>query len=889
MRYTLLPEIVPRIGALFLSGFSHIALYMAYVFRGVRLLPHDHPYLSPANAGRYRIHHVIFEAKRNLVFKKENIDQIIIFFTLMIGIIVLFMQFALLLGGLFVPPANAMGAYLASFFVTPNPQYDLAFRMLDLTFGFKTPYAIFNSCAVNATQCQLAFDPGAGYVPVGPVYSVPTQFHTALHTLFHFYNIGILVVGFMIAMYMVVTIIGETAQSGTPFGKRFNGMWAPTRLVIAIALLTPLSFGLNGAQLLTLVVAKWGSSLATNGWINFMTDISNIPIHQGPAAPPSLVARPNGPDVNSLVEFTFVALTCKHVERLMNDRDGSIKPAIEAIQVFEPYAGNGNTINDDFMSTPFNTALQNANNGDIVIRFGFIDDVNYERYSGHVKPICGEIIFHTKDIAQPGALEMQEGYYELVKDLWSDGLQDFYANNIALAHMPVATRNPYATMPSNTYVESTLTWFNDDIATAIDAARTAQVSANWQDNFTDLGWVGASMWYQKIAEYTGGLFSSVYGIPTPHYYPEVMEYVKKQRRVHNEFVEGADRFNPVLANGKEVEWKDRGERSMALAYYYAQQFWWPSVPAATSNAFKDTVLAIFGIDSLFDMQCNTDIHPLAQLVGVGRSLVESSVTNLGFSFGSFLTGKLLSKHLVGSVAMAVSSFVGQIGVIGLSIGFILYYILPFLPFIYFFFAAGGWVKGIFEAMVGLPLWALAHIRIDGEGLPGPAAMNGYFLIFEIFARPILVVFGLLAGIAVFTAQVQVLNEIWQLVVSNVSGFNSALATGPYCPASVAAGTGIGAGPVTGSIDYLRNQADRLFYTVMYAIIVYMLAMSSFKLVDLIPNNIMRWLGTSVSTFGEQSGDPAASLVQYSYMGSQMAMGPINQGIQGITARAAPRI
>ena len=91
----------------------------------------------------------------------------------------------------------------------------------------------------------------------------------------------------------------------------------------------------------------------------------------------------------------------------------------------------------------------------------------------------------------------------------------------------------------------------------------------------------------------------------------------------------------------------------------------------------------------------------------------------------------------------------------------------------------------------------------------------------------------------------------------------------------------------GSIEYLRNAADELFHTIMYAIIVYMLAMSSFKLIDLIPNNILRWMGSSVSTFGEHSGDPAQSLVQYSFMGSQMAMGPLNKALQGITARATP--
>ena len=69
---------------------------------------------------------------------------------------------------------------------------------------------------------------------------------------------------------------------------------------------------------------------------------------------------------------------------------------------------------------------------------------------------------------------------------------------------------------------------------------------------------------------------------------------------------------------------------------------------------------------------------------------------------------------------------------GIIMGFVLYYILPFMPFIYFFFAVGSWVKAIFEAMVGVPLWALAHLKIQGEGLPTQSALTGYLLIYPQF-------------------------------------------------------------------------------------------------------------------------------------------------------------
>ena len=223
-------------------------------------------------------------------------------------------------------------------------------------------------------------------------------------------------------------------------------------------------------------------------------------------------------------------------------------------------------------------------------------------------------------------------------------------------------------------------------------------------------------------------------------------------------------------------------------------------------------------------------------------------------------------HLVGNVAMAASSFLLQVATIGLTIGFVLFYIIPFLPFIYFFFAVGGWIKGIFEAMVGVPLWALAHIRIDGNGLPGDAAMGGYYLILEIFLRPILIIFGFLASIVIFGAQAQILHEIWPLVVSNAVGYDEGnLAADPNA---------------TGGLRYLRGAVDNLFFTVIYAIIVYMLGMASFKMIDLVPNHILRWMGASVSTFGDQSGDPAQNLVRNSFMGSSMLSGPAQQVMQG---------
>jgi hypothetical protein len=137
------------------------------------------------------------------------------------------------------------------------------------------------------------------------------------------------------------------------------------------------------------------------------------------------------------------------------------------------------------------------------------------------------------------------------------------------------------------------------------------------------------------------------------------------------------------------------------------------------------------------------------------------------------------------------------------------------------------------------------------------------MIFEIFLRPILLVFGLLAGITIFAAQVRILNDIWPLVTSNLTGFSTEnLPPGGENPTSMQ----------VGSIVYLRSALDRFFYTVVYAITCYMMALASFKLIDLVPEHILRWMGTSVHIFGEDGGDPAGHLIRNTTVGANTIAG-----------------
>lgn len=832
--YVTLPGIWPRLKVLFAAGFSYVSYFMALVLNMVRLLPDNHPYLNYMNFGRFGLHHVLWQAWKNLEFKRQNTDQIIIFFTLAVGVVLLFLQIVMFALALTVPVAQAgIGYEFTRFFVTEHPEDDLAFMFMDRVFGM---VGIFDSRVTTESTW-------------------PTNFHAGLHQLFDYYNTGLAIVAFLLILYFAMTLTAESAQTGVPFGRRFNSAMAPLRLIIALSLLAPLTSGLNGAQLITLYVSKWGSGLATNGWNLFLDEAKGASILGDPN---TLVVTPNPPQANVLVEFMFVALACRYAYELTSDNDPD---PLRRYQI-RPYVILGADTADILgqgAATSLNSILGANGNRNVSIRIGHRNQQWYSEYAGYVNPLCGGIEFNLQDINEAGAYYVQNAYiFNLIRGLWDDLPNNLYAEDMVRRRMSgVAGRDPTLAEPKEPFIQNTFDYFNGQTKYDIEQGVLAQIAGgNWGEHFRKYGWGGAAIWYNKIAQYNGSLISSVYNLPVPNKYPMVMEEVYSRKRAQNNNIDGAERFRPVLADSTPV-YQTGFEQELAELLYDAQQVWLQTQSGNSGNYFVDGINMVMGLQGLINIRDNDDIHPLAQLVGVGRSLIEAAVQNFGYTIGGAFGG-LVTKGPLQKVVQNATSFFTMIAMITFSIGFVLYFVLPFLPFLYFFIALTNWVKTIFEAMVGLPLWALAHIRIDGVGLPGPAGMNGYYLIFEIFISPILIVLGMLAGITIFSAQVQILNEIWDLILINLTGHDAKEVE------------------KAGSIRYVRGALDKFFYTAMYAVVVYMMGMASFKLVDNIPNGILRWMGTGVRSFGEGADNMADQLMRQSYASSEKVGGNIGQ-------------
>lgn len=847
LSYTLTPQLIPRARRIFSGGFAHLAFFMALVYRAVGLIPTQHPCTEARNIGKFGLRYVIALAANNIRLDRRHIDQLVIFMAILAAMVILFIQFILLFVFVTVGSAQAAdqpGGY-GEFFSTTNANTDLAMRILSHIFGVPELF-------------------GAEKGSVG--------FHLALQGLFQFYSIALIIVAVLIIIYFVFAVVAETAQHGVPFGRRFNHVWAPIRLVVAAGLLIPVGTGgLNAAQYITLYAAKFGSNFATNGWLKFNDTLGESWKSTGETDKSKLVATPNVPDIQHVGAFMTIVKTCAVTTEQKYKNAGKTR-LIKGYLVKNPATGSQSY--KDFETATFLTASEFFNKGDIRIRFGELDSERYTKEKGNVMPWCGEIVLLTTNTHEPGAVTMQNAYYDLLQELWEGGILNI--NTAANAYM-----RRYAGIPTVGSIGSTASaeklitpefknsmfeYLKGRLETTIKKAVQEQTnSESWtkdDEKLRGYGWAGAGVWYNKLAQVNGVLVAAVDAMPVPRLMPQVMEDVKKYKSNNSNSgkIDPESMYTPDVADGKFMGLEGLEDPAVAKTLNEVYKDWladggirtdaMASHIKTTGNAVIDFINLIFGTSGLFDMCRNTDIHPLAQLSNVGKGLVEHSIKNFGASLG-FGIGSILFPH-VGPALSAISSFLVSIGMIGLVAGFILFYIIPFLPFLYFFLAVGEWVKGLFEAMVGVPLWALAHLRIDGEGLPGDAAVDGYYLILEVFLRPIMIIFGLLASLSIFAAMVRVLNEIFYLAVSNLSGFNPETAS--------ACGSGPSASPSVGSMEWFRGPVDEFFFTVVYAIVVYMIGMSCFKLIDLIPDNILRWLGTGAKSFGQGVGDQTEGFV-----------------------------
>jgi defect-in-organelle-trafficking protein DotA len=232
--------------------------------------------------------------------------------------------------------------------------------------------------------------------------------------------------------------------------------------------------------------------------------------------------------------------------------------------------------------------------------------------------------------------------------------------------------------------------------------------------------------------------------------------------------------------------------------------------------------------------------------------------------------------------MSLPLVISWVGVM-VSIGFTTAYYIPVLPYIIFLFGAIAWLMAVVEAMVAAPIVALGVTHPEGHDAFGKGEAAIMILV-NVFLRPSMMIIGYISGIILSYVGIWMLNAGYDIASSsikpqgatdyasifssdNARSNNTAFNTRSNVTNSSLSRSGYSTASVNYS-DWAGMYAyffGILTYTTLYLTIV----QKSFTLISNLPDKVLRWIGGSPESAGQESAQWAGD-VQKQHEGASKA-------------------
>jgi MFS family permease len=218
------------------------------------------------------------------------------------------------------------------------------------------------------------------------------------------------------------------------------------------------------------------------------------------------------------------------------------------------------------------------------------------------------------------------------------------------------------------------------------------------------------------------------------------------------------------------------------------------------------------------------IGTLLAIVGVSGIVGNTAVGRAIWGTTGIFTGGVASA--VSAVASAIfqyfSGILQLLLLVVLVVGMIHAYVLPMIPYIMMFFVIMGMLVLVIEGMVAAPIWALFHVRPDGQEFIEQVQRPGYMILFNLILRIPLAMFGMMFSFLFIDAM------MWFESVTFVPAFLGGTSD-----------SGRGYGPI-GIIAAFC----------MLAFLHWQVCLKAFGLITHLPDQVSRWFGQAGERMGE---------------------------------------
>ena len=448
---------------------------------------------------------------------------------------------------------------------------------------------------------------------------------------------------------------------------------------------------------------------------------------------------------------------------------------------------------------------------DAAVRYDYRDADGGGRYRS-----CGHVVVSVAGGGDnPGAVMLANAHYSAVGDAGFQArlreagreLGDRYLPNHPTSGEPLPEVDGWLRSKGLVRIyEDRLRRVMGAAARASQAALEAQVTAA----IAEEGWLSAATFFSVISRNQAALYDGLSAVPS------VGESRRRYRRWAT--VDAWEEAAPEIER-----WLLRSDVVGPSGRVTTQRddLW---------SALRDLILP-----SVHSIAHLDEGKPLEELVGMGHTLVGTGmgailVGGVGSLAGvpARLAGRIasLAGRAVEAVSGPVAAVFGLVKMLAWAlvfVGVLLAYVLPLIPFVRFLFGIVSWVISVVEGLVAVPLFLALQVGGRGRGLVSREAKAGYLLVLHAVVRPALMVLGLVFAYFIFVAAIGLFN--W-LYAGHLEGIENATT----------------AGVLTAFVSLM-----------IYTFVAFGVANAAFKAIDVVPQEVMRWLGGYARGGGEEAG------------------------------------
>ncbi|WP_279483538.1 DotA/TraY family protein [Aureimonas sp. SK2] len=576
----------------------------------------------------------------------------------------------------------------------------------------------------------------------GPLFPVVGemggQSSTLVSRLIANFNVIFFAIGLLLLVYNIIVGVTETAHDGSVLGQRHSSLWSPIRMIVAAACLIPLPTGYNGAQHAIAYVVNAGTATGSFFWDETVDAIVQDRL---PVATPDYASL----DAQFLQAVWRMELcTASYNQEVAKGGD------------LPPMTGSwsGQTPDTYQYSIPDRIAacgkisLPEAPAG--FERVVTASGSSYETWHSGMKDAIDATLDDFTPVAKAvAAAASKRETLPAPRNLGRD-LRAWRARHRAVTNALVTTIEEQAQRST----EESLVKTDQQVS-------NTQLAANMKNG----GWTQAGFYYAIVSRFSADASAIM----------QMMPIASPGDAIGNASNTNGSTFQAVRSQMSTWWWGDRdGDTREFLAevlntYNIAVNWWNESVARSNIQAFTNERQAyadtagelsawmpspngFFDAFRFLDPARGFNQDPLLTLMTVGRVLAVAAVAAIG---ALAITAMV---PFLGGGTVFVGTVLGWILSGTAFIGMFISFILPLVPTLIWVISIGAFLLLVVEAIFAGPLWAIAHLSMDRNGgMVGPNARKGYVLLLALFLTPVLMLFGFLAGMAIFRVMGTLIN------------------------------------------------------------------------------------------------------------------------------------